>query len=51
MSSDGDDPFALSDAKITLSFSVTADGCISIGVDDEITDEVTHTLILTLLPT
>jgi hypothetical protein len=47
---DGDDPFALNDAKITLSFALTADGDISIGVDGSMTDEVTHTLVLALIP-
>jgi hypothetical protein len=46
----GDDPFALNDAKITLSFAVTGNGDISIGMDGSMTDEVTHTLILTLIP-
>lgn len=48
--SGGDDPFALNDAKITLSFAVTADGDISIGIDGSMTDEVTHTLVLALVP-
>lgn len=47
---DGDDPFDLNDAKITLSFAVTADGDISIGIDGSMTDEVTHTLVLALTP-
>jgi hypothetical protein len=47
---DGDDPFALNDAKITLSFAVTADGDISIGIDGSMTNEVTHTLVLRLTP-
>jgi hypothetical protein len=47
---DGDDPFDLNDAKITLSFAVTADGDISIGIDGSMTDEVTHTLVLSLVP-
>lgn len=47
---DGDDPFILSDAKITLSFAVTSDGEISIGVDGAMTGEVTHTLVLTFVP-
>jgi Trypsin-co-occurring domain 2 len=46
----GDDPFALDDARITLSFAVTADGDISIGADVSMTDEVTHTLALALVP-
>jgi hypothetical protein len=48
--SEGDDPFALNDAKITLSFAVTADGEISIGIDGSMSDEVTHTLVLGLAP-
>jgi hypothetical protein len=47
---DGDDPFALNDAKITLSFAITADGDISIGIDGNMTDEVTNTLVLALIP-
>lgn len=47
---DGDDPFTLNDAKITLSFAVTEDGDISIGIDGSMTDEVTHTLVLALIP-
>lgn len=48
--SEGDDPFALNDAKITLSFAVAADGEISIGIDGSMSDEVTHTLVLGLAP-
>jgi hypothetical protein len=48
--SDGDDPFALNDAKITLSFAVTAEGDISIGIDERMSDEVTQTLVLGLAP-
>ena len=46
----GDDPFDLKDAKITLSFAVTAEGEISIGIDSSMTGEITHTLFLTLIP-
>ncbi len=46
----GDDPFTLNDAKITLSFAVTAEGDISIGIDGSMSDEVTHSLVLTLVP-
>jgi hypothetical protein len=46
----GGDPFTLDDATITLSFAVTADGDISIGINGSITDEVTHTLALVLIP-
>jgi hypothetical protein len=48
--SDGDDPFALNDAKINLSFAVTAEGDVSIGIDGSISDQVTHILILGLVP-
>jgi Trypsin-co-occurring domain 2 len=47
---DGDDPFILNDAKITLSFAVTAEGDISIGAEGSMSDEVTHSLILTVVP-
>ena len=47
---DGDDPFILNDAKITLSFAVTAEGEISIGINGSISDEVTHSLVLALVP-
>jgi hypothetical protein len=49
-STQGDDPFALNDAKITLSFAVTAEGDLSIGIDGSMGNEVTHTLVLALLP-
>ena len=47
---DGDDPFTLNDATITLSFTVTAEGDISIGIDGSMSDEVTHSLVLALVP-
>jgi Trypsin-co-occurring domain 2 len=46
----GDDPFVLNDATITLSFAVTAEGEISIGVDGGLSNELTHTLTLGLKP-
>lgn len=46
----GDDPFVLGGATITLSFAVTAQGAISIGVSGSLSDELTHTLTLGLLP-
>jgi hypothetical protein len=49
-SATGDDPFALNDAKITLAFAVTAEGDISIGIDGSMSDEVTQTLVLALVP-
>lgn len=49
-SASGDDPFTLNDARITLSFAVTAEGDISIGIDGSLSDEVTNTLVLALVP-
>jgi len=46
----GDDPFILNDAKIILSFTVTAEGDISIGIDGSMSDEVTQSLVLALAP-
>ena len=46
----GDDPFILNDSTINISFAVTAEGTISIGVNGSLSEEVTHTLILTLVP-
>jgi hypothetical protein len=47
---DGDDPFILNDATITLSFAITAEGEISIGADGSLSEELTHTLTLGLTP-
>lgn len=46
----GDDPFVLGGATITLSFAVTKEGSISIGVNGSLGDELTHTLTLALVP-
>ena len=46
----GDDPFVLNDSTVTISFAVTAEGAISIGVNGSLSDELTHTLTLALLP-
>jgi Trypsin-co-occurring domain 2 len=46
----GDDPFILNDAKITLSFALTAEGDISIGAEGSMSNEVTHSLILNVVP-
>lgn len=45
----GDDPFVLGDAAVTISFAVTKSGNISIGVNGSLSQELTHTLILTLV--
>ena len=47
----GDDPFVLNDSMITISFAVTAEGTISIGVNGSLSDELTHTLVVSLVPT
>jgi NTP-dependent ternary system trypsin peptidase co-occuring protein len=46
----GDDPWILSDGTIDISFAITQTGTISLGVDGELSDELTHTLKLRLEP-
>jgi Trypsin-co-occurring domain 2 len=46
----GDDPFILEDSRVTIAFGVTAEGNISIGVDGSLSEELTHTLVLGLVP-
>ena len=46
----GDDPWILSEGTIDLSFAITATGTITLGIDGELSDEVTHTLRLRLAP-
>ena len=41
---EGEDPFTLSDSSMELSFGVSQDGSISLGVDGDLADEITHTL-------
>jgi hypothetical protein len=45
---EGDDPFTMQDSNVKLSFGVTEDGSISLGVESELQDEITHTMRLTL---
>ncbi len=47
---DGDDAFELSTGTVQLSFAVDEEGSIAIGFEGELTDELTHTLTLTLVP-
>lgn len=47
----GDDPFTLTESSVNISFAVTAEGTISVGVDGALTNELTHTLKLSLVPT
>jgi hypothetical protein len=46
----GDDPWALSAGTVDISFGVTKAGSISVGADGELSNEVTHTLRLSLVP-
>lgn len=46
----GDDPFTLTESRVDISFAVTAEGTISLGVDGGLTNELTHTLTLGLVP-
>jgi hypothetical protein len=43
---EGDDPWILSEGAIDISFAITQTGTISLGVDGELSDELTHTLRL-----
>ena len=47
---EGDDPWVLSASTIDISFAITQTGTISLGVDGELADELTHTLRLGLAP-
>jgi hypothetical protein len=47
---EGDDPWILSAGNVGISFGITRTGTISLGVDGELTDELTHTLRLGLVP-
>jgi hypothetical protein len=43
-----DEPWLLDTATVELVFAITGTGTISIGIDHEDTNDVTHTLHLTL---
>ena len=43
---EGDDPWVLSASTIDISFAITQTGTISLGVDGELANELTHTLRL-----
>ncbi len=47
---EGDDPWFLSESAIDISFAITQTGTISLGVDGELANELTHTLRLGLAP-
>jgi hypothetical protein len=46
----GDDPFTLTESSVDISFAVTAEGTISLGVEGGLANELTHTLTLGLVP-
>jgi hypothetical protein len=46
----GDDPWILSDGIIDIAFAITQTGTISLGVDGELSGELTNTLRLRLAP-
>jgi hypothetical protein len=47
---EGDDPWLLSAGTIDISFAITQTGVITLGVDGELANELTHTLRLGLAP-
>ncbi|MEU5910149.1 trypco2 family protein [Micromonospora sp. NPDC047527] len=47
---DGDDPLVLKAGTVELVFGVTDQGTISVGAEGELTDEVTNTLRIELVP-
>jgi hypothetical protein len=47
---EGDDPWILSTSTIDIAFAITQTGTISLGVDGELANELTHTLRLGLAP-
>jgi Trypsin-co-occurring domain 2 len=47
---EGDDPWLLSASTIDISFAITQTGTITLGIDGDLANEVTHTLRLGLAP-
>lgn len=45
---EGEDPFILKNSNVELAFAVTEDGTISLGIEGELKDEITHTIRLSL---
>ena len=45
---EGEDPWILSAGTVDISFAITQTGTISLGIDGELADELTHTLRLGL---
>jgi Trypsin-co-occurring domain 2 len=50
MAAEGDDPWVLSSGTIDVSFAITQTGTISLGVNGELANELTHTLRIELVP-
>lgn len=50
LAADGEDPFLLKESSVELTFAVTETGSISLGLDTETKDEITHKLKMTLTP-
>ncbi|MET7424601.1 trypco2 family protein [Dactylosporangium sp. NPDC005555] len=46
----GDDPFVLKESSVGITFAITQEGSITLGVDGSFADDVTHTLTITLVP-
>lgn len=47
---DGDEPFVLKTSSVELEFAVTEEGSITLGFEGKLSDEITHTLRLSLEP-
>lgn len=45
---EGEDPFVLKNSNVELAFAVTENGVISLGIEGELKDELTHTIRLGL---
>jgi hypothetical protein len=45
-----DDPWALSSGEVRVSFVITREGSISLGIEGELAREISHTLRLSLKP-
>jgi hypothetical protein len=44
----GDDPFVLGECTVEIAFAITNEGTVLLGVDGSLSEELTHSLILTL---
>jgi hypothetical protein len=46
----GDDPFLLKESTVELSFAITKDGSVALGFNGEFSNEVAHTLRISIEP-